>query len=81
MIALKSDPIWKKLSDFQLPYPPFISGDQTDILDVGRNITQEKALLQAGDIVQGPREFPAPDLVYEQPSAARRAQKRRYWKI
>jgi hypothetical protein len=36
MIALKSDPIWLKISDFGHPHPPFAFGSGMDMVDVSR---------------------------------------------
>ena len=36
MIALKSDPIWLKVSDLGHPHPPFAFGSGMDVVDVSR---------------------------------------------
>jgi len=37
MIALKNDPIWTRISRFNLPYPPFDFGSYWDVADVDRD--------------------------------------------
>lgn len=37
MIALKNDPIWKKISRFELPYPPFDFNSGMDVQDIERD--------------------------------------------
>lgn len=37
MIALKNDPIWKAISRFGMPYPPFDFGSYWDVADVSRD--------------------------------------------
>lgn len=49
MIALKSDPIWTKLSRFGLPYPPFDFGSGMGTRDVGRRDALALGVMQEGD--------------------------------
>lgn len=51
MIALKNDPIWSKLSRFNLPYPPFDYNSGMDVRDVARDEAEALGLLDAGTVV------------------------------
>lgn len=37
MCALKADHVWKAISDFKLPYPPFEAGQYSAVSDISRN--------------------------------------------
>lgn len=37
MIALKTDPVWLRLSDLGLPFPPFVIGSKAEVRDVLRS--------------------------------------------
>jgi hypothetical protein len=45
MIALKSDPVWAKISRFGLPYPPFDFNSGMDVQDVDRAEAMELGLI------------------------------------
>lgn len=48
MIALKSAPIWAKLSRFGTPYPPFDYGSYWDVQDVDRDEAEAFGLIKPG---------------------------------
>jgi len=48
MIALKSDPIWTKLSRFGLPYPPFDFNSGMGIRDISRRESIALGVMEAG---------------------------------
>jgi hypothetical protein len=45
MIALKDDPIWYALSDFQLPFPPFAPNSGMDVRDINRGTAMKLGLI------------------------------------
>lgn len=45
MIALKNDPIWKEISAFDLPYPPFDFNSGMDVTDIDRDTAIEAGLI------------------------------------
>jgi hypothetical protein len=45
MIALKDDPIWYALSDFQLPFPPFAPDSGMDVRDIDRDTAMKLGLI------------------------------------
>jgi len=45
MIALKNDPIWRRISRFGLPYPPFDFNSGMDVSDVDRETAIEAGLI------------------------------------
>ena len=49
MVALKSDPIWAKLSRFDTPFPPFDFGSGMGVEDVGRDEAEELGLIKPGE--------------------------------
>ena len=51
MIALKSDPIWQKLSRFGTPYPPFDFGSGMGVEDVSRTEAVELGLISRDQVV------------------------------
>ncbi len=51
MIALKNDPVWKKISRFQLPYPPFDFNSGMGVRDIARDEAEELQLLDAGTVL------------------------------
>lgn len=52
MVARKDSPIWKKLSDFDSPYPPFKVGSGMWIMDVDREDAVELGVLKMNDRVK-----------------------------
>jgi hypothetical protein len=48
MLALKSDPIWQRISRFGLPYPPFDEYDLMDVRDIGYTEAVSFGLLMPG---------------------------------
>jgi hypothetical protein len=48
MIALKSDPVWVKLSRFQTPWPPYDFGSGMGVEDVTREEAEALGLMQPG---------------------------------
>lgn len=48
MIALKSDPIWKALSRFGTPWPPFDFNSGMDLADVSRDEAERIGLIEPG---------------------------------
>jgi hypothetical protein len=49
MVALKSDPVWAKLSRFGTPWPPFDFGSGMGLRDVNRDDAEKLGLLKRGD--------------------------------
>ena len=45
MIALKDDPIWYALSDFQLPFPPVAPDSGMDVRDIDRGTAMKLGLI------------------------------------
>lgn len=52
MIALKNDPIWKAISRFGTPYPPFDFNSGMDVLDVDRDTAIEAGLIDRDTVVE-----------------------------
>lgn len=52
MIARKDDPIWVRISAFDLPYAPFDYNSGMDLMDVDRDEAEELGLLDPGDTVE-----------------------------
>lgn len=59
MIALKTDPIWRRLGPFGLPYPPFDWGSGMGVVDVPREECEALGLIGRGERVEP---APAEDL-------------------
>lgn len=55
MIALKSDPIWEKISAFGLPYAPFDYNSGMDLQDIDRDEAEDLGLIDAGEVVHPQR--------------------------
>ena len=55
MIALKNDPIWCRLSQFGLPYPPFDEYDLMAVRDVERSAAEKVGLLTPKDTIRPTR--------------------------
>jgi hypothetical protein len=53
MIALKSDPVWRGLSRFGTPWPPFDFGSGMGVEDVSREEAEDLGLLQPDEPVTG----------------------------
>ena len=52
MVALKNDPIWVDISDFDVPWPPFAWGSRgTRLRDIGRSQAIELGLLAPDDTI------------------------------
>ena len=51
-VALKNDPIWTAISDFDNPYPPFAFGSGMRVRDVSRSRAIELGVLDQGQSVQ-----------------------------
>jgi hypothetical protein len=66
-VALKNDKVWKIISSFGLPYPPFDSEDSTEIQDLGRSETEELGLIGPNDKPEPPSSFPAPEEIFSPP--------------
>jgi len=49
MVALKSDPIWAKISRFGTPYPPFDFGSGMGLEDIERDEAEALGLIAAGE--------------------------------
>ena len=45
MIALKNDPIWIRISEFGLPYPPFDKYDLMWVRDVDRELAEQLGII------------------------------------
>jgi hypothetical protein len=52
MIALKSDPIWIRISEFRLPFPPFDLDSGMHVDGIPRKEAEELGLLAKGEIVR-----------------------------
>lgn len=52
MIALKNDPIWRAISRFGTPYPPFDFNSGMDVQDVDRKTAIAAGLLGEDDIIE-----------------------------
>lgn len=50
MIALKNDPVWRKLSRFGTPYPPFDFGSGMGLRDIKRKDAEALGLIKPGDL-------------------------------
>lgn len=64
MTALKTSPIWRKLSRFGNPFPPFDFNSGMELEDVGKRRTVELGLAtreELRDMVQKAAETPVPD--------------------
>lgn len=59
MIALKTDPVWARLSKFGTPWPPFDWGSGMGLSDIGRDESDRLGLTKADDEIEPP---PARDL-------------------
>ena len=55
MIALKNDPVWEAISDFELPYPPFAFGSGMWVRDISYAEAAELG------VITSPDEIPDPD--------------------
>lgn len=53
MIALKSDPIWREISRFGTPWPPFDFGSGMGVEDVDREEAEDIGLLSKDEPVKG----------------------------
>ncbi len=51
MVALKSDPVWRKLSRFGTPYPPFDFGSGMGLRDISREDAEALGLIKPGEPV------------------------------
>jgi hypothetical protein len=49
MIALKSDPVWEKISRFGKPWPPFDFGSGMGVEDIGRDEAEALGLIKPGE--------------------------------
>ncbi|HWM26594.1 MAG TPA: hypothetical protein VNP98_17385 [Chthoniobacterales bacterium] len=52
MIALKTDPVWKKLSRFGVPWPPFDFGSGMGLRDISRREAISLGVLKKGEEVK-----------------------------
>jgi hypothetical protein len=52
MIALKNDPIWKRISRFGSPWPPFDYNSGMGLNDISRDEAEQLGVLKPGDEVQ-----------------------------
>lgn len=52
LVALKTDPVWAKLSRFGSPWPPFDFGSTRDLRDVSRDEAESLGLLKAGERIE-----------------------------
>ena len=57
-VALKNDPIWREISRFGNPYPPFDFGSGMRVRDVSRRRAVDLGVLQPADPPPPPREAP-----------------------
>jgi hypothetical protein len=53
MVALKSDPIWEKISRFGVPWPPFDFGSGMGLRDIRRKDAERLGLIKPGEKVEG----------------------------
>jgi hypothetical protein len=51
-VALKTDPVWKKLSRFGTPWPPFDYGSGMGLRDLSRRDAVALGLLEKGERVE-----------------------------
>jgi hypothetical protein len=49
MIALKTDPVWAKLSRFGTPWPPFDYGSGMGLIDISRKEAEELGLIEPNE--------------------------------
>ena len=49
MIALKPDPIWQRIGEFNLPFPPFELEGQWDVTDVDRDEAERLGLIRRSE--------------------------------
>ncbi|MDD5676582.1 MAG: hypothetical protein PHW60_01145 [Kiritimatiellae bacterium] len=59
MIALKNDPIWVAISDFDLPYPPFKYGSGMWTRDILRPEAEALGVMDPGEPAPDPAEIPS----------------------
>jgi hypothetical protein len=52
MVALKTDPIWTRISRFGTPWPPFDYGSGMGLMDIDRAEAEDLGLLRPGDVLQ-----------------------------
>jgi hypothetical protein len=52
MIALKDDPIWREISAFDLPYPPFDYNSGMDVEDIDRDEAESLGLIDPDETVE-----------------------------
>lgn len=52
MIALKSDPVWARLSRFRQPYPPFDFNSGMWTRRISRRVAIERGLIQPADAIE-----------------------------
>ena len=52
MIALKNDPVWRKLSSRKKPYPPFHREDVLDTLDVSRADAEKYCIIARDEVLE-----------------------------
>ncbi len=59
MVALKDSPVWKELSRFGTPWPPFDYGSGMGVEDVDRGEAERMGLIMPGQVIEptGDREF------------------------
>ena len=51
MVALKTDPVWTKISRFGTPYPPFDFGSGMGLNDISRDEAEQLGLIAPGEAV------------------------------
>lgn len=51
MVALKTDPVWTKISRFGTPYPPFDFGSGMGLNDISRDEAEQLGLISPGETV------------------------------
>jgi hypothetical protein len=60
MIALKTDPVWRKLSRFGVPYPPYDYGSGMGVMDVDRDeAVRLKLITETQELTPEPIPFPS----------------------
>ncbi|MBI5693666.1 MAG: hypothetical protein HZC55_26615 [Verrucomicrobia bacterium] len=60
MVALKTDPIWRRLSRFELPYPPFDFNSGMGVADLARDEAEALGLLEPNtELIPQDRDFAA----------------------
>jgi hypothetical protein len=52
LVALKTDPVWERISTFQRPWPPFDWGSQRELRDLDRGEAEAIGLIAPGQTVQ-----------------------------